>query len=184
MQPVDISGIPPLNDDHVPDPDGLHIYLSANDDWQIYRARLTGGAALRVSQDANVLHFLHGVSPDGTCLAFVGVRAEISQSEFRFISAEICTIATDGSDFNQLTENAVADGPDYSADVAWIYYNTESFSGHTQIARMRPDGSGAERMTHSVSVDWFPHLSHDGTRAAYYPTHPEPRATLPTFGSS
>jgi TolB protein len=167
LQPITIPGVPPLNNDHVPDPDGQHIYISTHDDWQIWRAPLAGGAAVRVTRDDNLLHFLHGVSPDGSQLAFVGVQAEISGTAFRFLSAEICTVSADGSNFRQLTDKAVADGPEYSPDGAWLYYNTEQFTGHAQIARMRPDGSGAERLSHAETVDWFPHLSPDGTRAVY-----------------
>ena len=61
----------------------------------------------------------------------------------------------------------MADGPEYSPDGAWIYYNTEQFTGHAQIARMRPDGTGVERLSHAPTVDWFPHLSPDGRRAVY-----------------
>jgi TolB protein len=164
LQPIAIPGIPPLNNDHVPDPDGRHIFLSTNDDWQIYRAPLDGGPAQRITRDDHLLHFLHGVSPDGGQLAFVGVKTD---ADFRFVSAEICTINTKGGDFRQLTHKAVADGPEYSPDGEWLYYNTEQFSGHAQIARMRPDGTGAERLTDSKTVDWFPHLSPDGTRAVY-----------------
>ncbi|NBZ90002.1 TolB family protein [Stagnihabitans tardus] len=164
LEPIEIPGLPPLNNDHVPDPDGAHIFLSTNDDWQIYHAPLAGGAATRVTRDDDLLHFLHGVSPDGGQLAFVGVKVD---EAFRFLSAEICTIRADGSDFRQLTDRAVADGPEYSPDGAWLYYNTEQFSGHAQIARMRPDGSGAERLSFAGTVDWFPHLSPDGARAVY-----------------
>lgn len=167
LQKIDIAGIPPLNNDHVPDPDGHHIFISTEDDWQIWRAPLAGGAARRISRDDNLMHFLHGVSPDGKRLAFVGLEAEITETSFRLISAEICTIASDGSDFCQLTDGAVADGPEYSPDGQWIYYNTESFSGHAQIARMRTDGSGNERLSHADTVDWFPHLSPDGAKAVY-----------------
>ena len=52
------------------DPDGRHIYLSAND-GHIYRAALAGGPVDRVTADEGVWHFLHGVSPDGRRLAYV-----------------------------------------------------------------------------------------------------------------
>ncbi len=32
---------------------------------------------------------------------------------------------------------------------------------------MRPDGAGAERLSFSDTVDWFPHLSPDGSKAVY-----------------
>ena len=166
-----IDGVPNLNNDHVLDPDGQHIFVSAYDDWHLYHAPLAGGTATRISGKEGpegLLHFLHGVSPDGAQLAFVGVTAEITSANFTFISAEICTMASDGTGFRAITSgSAPNDGPEYSPDGAWIYFNTESFSGHAQIARMRPDGTGAERLTDAPTVDWFPHLSPDGSRAAY-----------------
>ena len=171
LQPITIDGVPPCNNDHVLDPDGAHIFLSAYDDWHIYRAPLAGGPALRVTgQDGpeGMLHFLHGVSPDGRQLAFVGVQAEMTETSFKFLSAEICTLGSNGRGFAQITSGgAPADGPEYSPDGDWIYFNTEAFSGHAQIARMRPDGTGAERLTTALTVDWFPHLSPDGQTAVY-----------------
>lgn len=171
LQPIVIDGVPPLNNDHVLDPDGQHIFLSAYDDWQLYRAPLAGGTATRISGKEGpegMLHFLHGVSPDGGQLAFVGVQAEITAESFTFLSAEICTIGADGTGLRQITQGgAPNDGPEYSPDGAWLYFNTETFSGHAQIARMRPDGSEVTRLTHSPTVDWFPHLSPDGSLAAY-----------------
>lgn len=183
LLPIALTGVPPLNNDHVLDPHGAHIYVSAFDDWHIYRAPRVGGAAVRVTGTGTpegMLHFLHGVSPDGQELAFVGVRADFTETGFRFRSAEICTLGADGQGFTQITSGgAAADGPEYSPDGQWLYFNTETFSGHAQIARMRPDGSGVERLSNATTVDWFPHLSPDGRTAVYlaYPPrtqgHPE-----------
>ena len=57
------EGLPELNNDHVLDPDGEHIYLSAID-GHIYRAAWRR-AVDRVTADEGDWHFLHGVSPDG-----------------------------------------------------------------------------------------------------------------------
>jgi Tol biopolymer transport system component len=171
LQVIELDGVPPLNNDHVLDPDGANIFVSAYDDWQLYRAPLAGGVAVQVSGREGpdgLLHFLHGVSPDGRQLAFVGVQAQITDDSFTFLSAEICTLGSDGRGFRQITSSgAPADGPEYSPDGAWIYFNTEAFSGHAQIARMRPDGSEIERLSHAPTVDWFPHPSPDGKLAAY-----------------
>lgn len=185
LLPIAIAGLPPVNNDHVLDPDGEHIFVSTYDDWQLYRAPLSGGIAVQVSGKegpADLLHFLHGVSPDGQQLAFVGVEALLVDSRLTFQSAEICTIGADGHGFRQITSGgAPADGPEYSPDGAWLYFNTEAFSGHAQIARMRLDGTGVERLTDEASVDWFPHLSPDGQNAVYlsYPAgtkgHPADR---------
>jgi TolB protein len=177
LQEITISNVPPLNNDHVLDPDGEHIFVSAYDDWHIYRASLNGGAALRISGKEGpegLFHFLHGVSPDGRHLAFVGVEAEQAGSGLRFISAEICTMNADGSNFQQITRGgAPADGPEYSPDGHWLYFNTETFSKNAQIARMRPDGSEPARLTFTDTVDWFPHLSPDGRRAVYLAYPPD-----------
>jgi Tol biopolymer transport system component len=175
LEPIVITGLPPLNNDHVLDPDGRHIFLSALDDWHLYRAPLTGGAAVRVSGKEGppgLLHFLHGVSPDGKRLAFVGVQAEEQGESLKFLSAEICTLGTDGRGYRQITKGgAPADGPEYSPDGEWLYFNTEAFTGHAQIARMRPDGREQTRLTFADTVDWFPHLSPDN-RAAVYLAYP------------
>lgn len=171
LQAIDLHGVPPLNNDHVLDPDGAHVFVSANDDWQLYRAPLAGGKAVQVSGKEGpegLLHFLHGVSPDGQQLAFVGVQAEITETSFGFLSAEICTLGADGRGFRQITsDGAPADGPEYSPDGQWLYFNTEVFSGHAQIARMRLDGSDVTRLTMEPTVNWFPHISPDAKFAVY-----------------
>lgn len=171
LAPIPLEGVPPLNNDHVIDPDGKHIFLSAYEDWQIYRAPLAGGRARLISGSASpqgLMHFLHGVSPSGHDLAFVGLRTDRSAGGFKVLSAEICLLDADGQNFRQLTFDGVpADGPEFAPDGTWIYLNTEVFSGHAQIARMRPDGSEMTRLTNSQTVDWFPHLSPDGKAAVY-----------------
>jgi Tol biopolymer transport system component len=177
LRPIAVEGVPPMNNDHVLDPDGEHIFVSTYDDWQLYRAPLAGGVATQISGKegpSEMLHFLHGVSPDGQQLAFVGVEARLVEGHLTFLSAEICTLGADGHGFRQITSGgAPADGPEYSPDGGWLYFNSEAFSGHAQIARMRVDGTGAERLTDEPSVDWFPHLSPDGQQAVYLAYPPD-----------
>jgi Tol biopolymer transport system component len=159
---VRITGVPALNNDHVLDPDGVHVYLSA-DDGQLYRAPLAGGEAARVTTgDGSIRRYLHGVSPDGGRLAYIGLSAR---------DAQVHTVATDGSDDIRLTgDPGPADGSEYSPDGGWLYFSTERFStvpGHAQIARMRTDGSGMEQLTVDDDVNWFPHLAPDGRTAVY-----------------
>jgi TolB protein len=63
LKPIDVQGIPDLNNDHVLAPDGEHIYLSAND-GHIYQAPLNGGRARRMTNTDRPerMHYLHGVS--------------------------------------------------------------------------------------------------------------------------
>ena len=69
---IDLEDLPELNNDHVLDPDGEHIYMSAMD-GHIYRGALAGGEVDRVSLDDGNWHYLHGVSPDGSRLAYVEI---------------------------------------------------------------------------------------------------------------
>lgn len=168
---IDIDRLPPVNNDHVLDPDGRHIFISTYENWQIYRAPLAGGSAIQITGKGgppDLRNFLHGISPDGFQLVFVGVQVEQGREGDMFVSAEIYLIGADGQNFQQLTHAGVpADGPEFSPDGQWIYFNTEAFSGHSQIARMRTDGSELSRLTFSTTVDWFPHFSPDGNSAMY-----------------
>lgn len=74
LSEVPLTGIPELNNDHVLDPDGGHIFLSG-EDGHIYRAPLAGGPATRITDDDGSWHFLHGVSPDGRHLAYMDIAA-------------------------------------------------------------------------------------------------------------
>ena len=58
------------------------------------------------------------------------------------------------------------DGPDYSPDGKWIYFNSDR-SGGWDIWRIPADGAGpndakAQQITNDAMEDWFPHPSPDG----------------------
>ncbi len=162
---VPLVDAPGLSNDHVLDPDGDGIFLSG-DDGHIYRAPLAGGRAARITDDDGSFRFLHGVSPDGRTLAYVDIRA----GDFSW-PGRLRTIPSGGGPAEEVdVGQGHCDGPEYSPDGEWLYLNTESLStvpGHAQLARVRPDGSGFERLLHSSTVDWFPHLSPDGRLASY-----------------
>ncbi|MHC6219135.1 TolB family protein [Arthrobacter sp. MMS24-S77] len=165
LEKIAITGVPDLNNDHVLAPDGATIYLSAND-GHIYRADLRGGEADRLTADDGSFHFLHGVSPDGLELAYVGIDG----GDFSKPGQLMTMPAAGGPAALVDTGPGHCDGPEYSPDGKWLYFNTESFTtqaGHAQIARARVDGTGFERLLDSDSVDWFPHLSPDGRLASY-----------------
>ncbi|MFC7465028.1 TolB family protein [Brachybacterium sp. GCM10030252] len=166
-QRIDLGDVPELNNDHVLDPDDEHFFVSA-DDGHIYRAPLAGGQATRVTNDDGRLHFLHGVSPDGTTLAYIGVE---TSADGAWSAPNVFTIPAAGGPDTQLTDDEFPDdGAEYAPDGTWIYLNSErarTRPGHAQLFRMRPDGSGAEQLTSDERVNWFPHVSPDGTRLAY-----------------
>lgn len=63
-------------------------------------------------------------------------------------------------------ESGHVDGPEYSPDGKYIYYNG-SQSGTMQLWRMKPDGSGNEQLTFDEYNNWFPHISPDGKWIAF-----------------
>ncbi|WP_020578808.1 TolB family protein [Actinopolymorpha alba] len=160
--PIELRDLPEINNDHVLDPDGRNVYLSAMD-GHIYRGSLTGGEVVRVTSEEGIWHFLHGVSPDGTRLAYVRLRDFGEPGRLALMEPHGPSVVVDTGDGH-------LDGPEWSPDGTWIYVNSGSFTqapGHAQLARV-PDGGGAlERLVTSETVDWFPHLSPDGQFASY-----------------
>jgi TolB protein len=73
LEQIDLGGVPPINNDHVLSPDGSSVYVSA-DDGHLYAVLLAGGFARRVSNERgpDFHHYLHGISPDGETLAYIG----------------------------------------------------------------------------------------------------------------
>jgi TolB protein len=162
---VPIDELPPINNDHVLDAERGLIYLSAND-GHIYVAPIEGGTAKRVTHDSSRYHFLHGVSPDGATLASVELRrGDLS------VPGRLALISSDGGETRYPEAGGShLDGPEYSPDGAWLYFNTEEFGshpGHAQLARMPADGGRVERLVASETIDWFPHLSPNGELATY-----------------
>lgn len=164
LEQVRIAGLPPINNDHVLDPSRGLVYLSAND-GHIYRAPLAGGAAVQVSSEPGVHHFLHGISPDGSELAFVEIPRDWSRA------GRLAVLPSAGGPTRHPEAGlGHLDGPEYSPDGTWIYFNTEHWAsrpGHAQLARVPVAGGEPERLVASDTVDWFPHLSPDGLLASY-----------------
>ena len=66
-----------------------------------------------------------------------------------------------------LTDSDVLDdGPDYSPDGRYIYYNSFQ-SGSMEIWRMLPDGRQKEQLTEDHYSNWFPHPSPDGKHLVF-----------------
>ena len=164
---LDTQGLPAVNNDHLLSPDGATIYASA-DDGHIYAVPRAGGRARRITHDDGRLHFLHGVDPTGRRLAYVA----IDLAEPVAWIGHVRVVGVDGTGDHALTEPGARhdDGPEYSPDGEWVLFNTERFTtaaGHAQLARVRGDGTGLERLADTDLVDWFPHVAPDGRRGVY-----------------
>ncbi|WP_163542022.1 TolB family protein [Occultella kanbiaonis] len=165
---VPLGEIPPINNDHVLSPDGETVYVSAND-GHLYAIPFATGLPRRVSNDhgSDFRHYLHGVSPDGSTLAYIGMLIE----EGGAVTTNVFTLPAAGGEDTQLTDDPFPDdGSEYSPDGRWIYFNSERASatpGHAQLFRMAPDGTGIEQLSDDERVNWFPHVSPDGRRIVY-----------------
>ncbi len=136
---------------------GISDHTAGDHQSRVYTLPVTGGTPERITKLSP--SYLHGWSPDGKYLVYVGGR----NGEF-----DVYRMAADGSgdEVNLTRSPGLDDGPEYSRDGKYIYFNSVR-SGLMQIWRMKPDGSDPERVTNDERNDWFPHLSPDGKWIAY-----------------
>jgi dipeptidyl aminopeptidase/acylaminoacyl peptidase len=141
------------NNDHGFSPDGQWLAISnaAAGQSLIYVLPASGGKPRQVTESGP--SYWHGWSPDGKSLAYCGARGG---------NFDIYTIPVEGGEEHRLTDApGLDDGPDYSPDGHYIYFNSER-TGWMQIWRMRPDGTAAEQVTNDDYANWFAHPSPDG----------------------
>ena len=156
LDPIDTGPLRQLNNDHGFSPDGRWLAVSDKTETDascIYVLPAEGGTPRRVTR--RVPSWWHGWSPDGRRLIYAGVRREggpVSVLTCDVESGEE-TLVTDAFDH--------CDGPEMTRDGCWIWFNGER-AGRVDLWRVRPDGTGLERMTTGETVDWFPHPSPDG----------------------
>ncbi|RYY26194.1 MAG: DUF5050 domain-containing protein [Chitinophagaceae bacterium] len=124
----------------------------------VYVLPLTGGEPTLLTEQTP--SYWHGWSPDGNNVLYVGMRDGKNYNIYKK--------AVKGGEETALSANKDhhVDGPEYSPDGKYIYYNGSS-SGTMQIWRMKPDGSGKEQITFDENNNWFPHISPDGKWIAF-----------------
>ena len=124
----------------------------------VFVVPLSGGEPKLLTEETP--SYWHGWSPDGSHVLYVGMR---DKKKFNIYKKPIR-----GGEEIALTKNTDhhVDGPEYSPDGKYIYYNGSS-SGTMQVWRMKPDGSGKEQITFDENNNWFPHISPDGNWMAY-----------------
>jgi TolB protein len=154
------------NNDHGISPDGTQLIISDQSEpdnlSRIWLLPLAGSASPRaVVSDPAARSYWHGWTPDGKTIAYVRVGAKDD-------SYDIWSQSLSGGPARPLiTGPGLDDGPEYSPDGKWLYFNSTR-SGAMQIWRARPDGSAPEQVTHDPNLrDWFPHFSPDGKWIAF-----------------
>jgi TolB protein len=158
---IDVGEGMRCNNDHSPTKDGKLLAFSASSQGsggsQVYVAKADGSNRRSITTKAP--SYFHGWSPDGKWLAIVADRTG---------NFDLFRIPVEGGAERQLTSNpGYDDGPDYSPDGHWIYFNSNRAKNNYDVWRMPKDGAGpndikAEQITSDEWEDWFPHPSPDG----------------------
>jgi TolB protein len=143
------------NNDHVLSFDGKMLGLSSGVEKLggsiVYTVPAAGGIPKQITPKGP--SYLHGWSPDGKQLLFIGER----NKEFDVYRVP----ATGGPEVRLTTATGLDDGAEYTPDGQYIYFNSNR-TGTMQIWRMKPDGSQQQAVTNGDFQDWFPHISPDG----------------------
>ncbi len=120
----------------------------------VYVLPIAGGTPKLVTNETP--SYWHGWAPNNQEVVYVAKRK--GDDDYNIFKANIETQKETQLTFNKGTH---VDGPEYSPDGRFIYYNG-SQSGTMQIWRMKPDGTSKEQLTFDENNDWFPHISPDG----------------------
>jgi len=164
-----------LNNDHGISFDGKMLAISNSREGMpgggstVYVLPLTGGEPKLLTEQTP--SYWHGWNPNNKEVCFVAQRGS---KTYNLYKQDI----NSGKEI-QLTFNKTGhvDGPEYSPDGKWIYYNANP-TGTMQIWRMKPDGSGKEQITFDEYHSWFPHISPDGKWIVFisFPTDIDPNS--------
>jgi dipeptidyl aminopeptidase/acylaminoacyl peptidase len=160
-QPIAVGKLVDCSGNYGVSPDGRWLAVSCAEKpeggYQVFVLPAGGGDTVRRLTDGAQSSFFHAWSPDSRIVAFT--RGSASK-------ADIFTIPASGGEESRLTRDTVNDGPDFSPDGQFIYFDS-SRSGSTQIWRMRPDGSHPEQITDDDGQNSSPHISPDGKNLAF-----------------
>lgn len=152
------------NNDHGISFDGKWLIISNNNpsiqapggSSQIYILPIDGGEPRLITK--NYPSYWHGMSPNNEWIVYCALR----NNEWDVYKANIIT----GEETRLTHADGLDDGPEYSYDGEWIYFNSHR-TGRMHIYRMRPDGSDQTQMTIDNYDNWFPHPSPDNKSVVY-----------------
>lgn len=151
------------NNDHGFSFDGKTLFISHNDtsaakgnNSRIFVLPADGGTPKLVTE--KYPSYWHGVSPDGQTLVYCAMRNN---------NYDVYKISINGGGEIRLTDaEGLDDGPEYSYDGEWIYFNSHR-TGRMQLYRMKPDGTSQEQLTNDEFDNWFAHPAPDGKSLVY-----------------
>ena len=159
------------NNDHGISFDGKLLALSHHRDGlpgggsTVYVMPLTGGEPKLVTELTP--SYWHGWNPNNREVVYVAQRN--GNTRYQLYKKDI-----NGGPEIALTnfDKGHVDGPEYSPDGAYIYYNG-SQTGTMQLWRMDPQGNNPEQLTFDELNNWFPHVSPNGKWIAYLSFPPD-----------
>lgn len=159
---IDTGALTGLNNDHGLSPDGKSIVVSDKSEpdglSRLSILPAEGGKPRLVT--AQGPSYWHGWSPDGSTLAYVAARGD------RILNLWTCP-AAGGAEERLTSGNWMDDGPDYSPDGRFVFFNSTR-SGNMKLWRIGSDGSEPLQLTFEDETrDWFPHPSPDGKWVVY-----------------
>lgn len=160
-QRIDTGGLTGCSGNFGLSPDGRSLAVSCvamqGGPHQVYVLPAGGAGTPRAVTTGAVSSFFHAWSPDSRTIAFTRGSAD---------KADIFVIPAAGGSEVRLTHDTLNDGPDYTPDGKYIYFDS-SRSGTLQIWRMLADGSLPEQLTDDDHLNHSPHVSPDGRNVAF-----------------
>ncbi|WP_439688802.1 TolB family protein [Curtobacterium sp. SP.BCp] len=175
LVPVPMPGVEEINNDHVLDPSDGSVVVSARN-GELYRVPLPdGGSAEQLTDTTTVLpttrkFYLHGIAPDGSALA--AIVGELSPEGVW--TTDVASVdPTTGEPTFRTRDGFPDDGCTITPDGGTWLFNTERFTpGTAQLASLWPGQDEPVQITNDDRVNWFPHLSPDGSHLLYLSYEP------------
>ncbi|MCY1695985.1 biopolymer transporter Tol [Curtobacterium sp. SL109] len=173
LVPVPMDGVDEINNDHVLDPSGASVVVSARN-GELYRVPLpAGGPTEQITDVAQALpvarkYYLHGIAPDGSSLA--AIVGDLSEDGVWTTDVALVDPTSGATTFVTRDEHPT-DGCSFAGDV--LVYNSERFTpGTAQLVSLRAGSSDPVQITADDRVNWFPHVSPDGAHLLYLSYEP------------
>ncbi len=152
------------NNDHGLSFDGRWLIISHNDESivsktgnsRIFILPAVGGIPRLIT--TNAPSYWHGINPAGDWVVYCAER----EGDWDVYKAHVIT----GEEIRLTNGPGLDDGPEYSYDGEWIYFNSHR-TERMHIYRMRADGTEQTQLTFDTNDNWFPHPSPDNKNVAY-----------------